>query len=81
MSISVNQLEVLLSLKSLRQLKPFTPYHMRKNLAEALVLIKLDYTNAFFITYRSTVKTRCREYRMLRLVLFNPKETVAFNSL
>ena len=37
-----------MSLKSLRDLKRFTPYHTRKNFAEALVLSKLDYANARF---------------------------------
>ena len=36
------------TLKSLRRIKNYTPIHVRKNLAQALVLSKLDYANAVF---------------------------------
>ena len=70
MSISKLIRSVFLSLKPPRQLKRFTPYHVRKNLAEALVLSKLDYANALFYNIPKYPETRCRVYRLLLLVLF-----------
>ena len=43
MSFSQLIRSAFLSFKCLRQLKRFTSYRMRKNLAEGLVLSKLDY--------------------------------------
>ena len=36
------------TLRTLALLKRYTPYHLRKQLAEALVLSKIDYGNAVF---------------------------------
>ena len=69
-SISVNQLEVLMYLKCPKQ---FTPYHVRKIVAKALVLCKLNYVNTIMRTLNimpAYQQTKCREYIMLVLVLF-----------
>ena len=37
-----------MKLAQLRKIKNFTPYHVRKQLAESLILSKLDYCNSMF---------------------------------
>ena len=40
-------------LSILKTIKTFTPYELRKQLAELLVLSRLDYGNPYFVMYNN----------------------------
>ena len=50
------------ALRTLKPLKPYTPYYLRKQLSESLILSKLDYFNILFTTLPQYQKIEWRNF-------------------